>query len=151
MAEMTQKMVTDSKRRRGKTVALLATLMGCLMLWTGCMPPKPQTQPPVTYPSVVVTRAGVAFYVNGLRIPGTRQDLRLKEGDSITWVPLEQVSAVRFSGPIHDNYRSAIIVLTGGERLYGDVFVDFLIEGTTDMGYWNMSMRQVESLELGFD
>ena len=148
---MNQKMVTDSKSRRGKTVAWLAALVGCLLLWTGCMPPEPQTQPPVTYPSVVVTRAGVAFYVNGLRIPGTRQDLRLKEGDSITWVPLEQVSVVRFYGPIHDNYRTAIIFLTGGERLQGDVFVDFLIEGTTDMGYWNMSIRQVESLELGFD
>jgi hypothetical protein len=144
-------MATCSRGRRVKTMALLAALVGCLLLGTGCMPQKSQTQSPVTYPSVVVTRAGVAFYVNGLRIPGTRQDLRLKEGDSFTWVPLEQVSAVRFSGPIHDTYRSAIIFLTGGGRLQGDVFVDFLIEGTTDTGYWNMSMRQVESLEVGSD
>jgi hypothetical protein len=149
--ETIQKMMICSKSTQGKALAVLAALVGCLLLGAGCMPPKPQAPPLVTYPSVVVTRAGVAFYVNGLRIPGTRQDLRLKEGDSITWVPLEQVSVVRFSGPIHDNYRSAIIILTGDERLLGDVFVDFLIEGTTDMGYWNMSMRQVESLEMGFD
>jgi len=79
------------------------------------------------------------------------QELRLKEGGTLTWVPLKQVSAVRFTQPSRDNYRPAIIFLTGAERLQGDVFVDFLIEGTTDMGYWNMSMRDVESLKMGTD
>jgi hypothetical protein len=100
---------------------------------------------------MVVTQAGMAFYVKGLRIPGTRQELRLREGGTLTWIPLEQVSAVRFSGPIQDTYRQAVITLTGGERLQGEVYVNFLIEGTTDLGYWNMPMRKVESLNLAFD
>ncbi len=115
------------------------------------MPQKPETQPLVTYPSMVVTRDNLALYVKGLRIPGTRQELRLKEGDSLIWVPLEQVAVIRFTGPICDAYRSAIIYLTGGEKLQGDAFVDFLIEGTTDMGYWNISLRKVESLQMGVD
>ena len=100
---------------------------------------------------MVVTQDGMAFYVKGLRIPGTRQELRLREGGTLTWVPLEQVSAVRFSGPIQDTYRQAVITLTGGERLKGEVYVNFLIEGTTDLGYWNMPMSKVASLNLAFD
>ena len=136
--------------RREEALALLAGFARCLLVWTGCMPQKSPTPPPVTYPSVVVSRDGIAFYVQGLRIPGTRQELRLKEGDSLTWLPL-QVAIVRFTGPIRDTYRSAIIFLTGGEKLQRDVFVDFLIEGTTDIGYWNMSMRKVGSLEMGIN
>jgi hypothetical protein len=100
---------------------------------------------------MVVTQDGMAFYVKGLRIPGTRQELRLKEGGTLTWVPLEQVSAVTFSGPIQDTYRQAVITLTGGERLKGEVYVNFLIEGATDLGYWNMPMGKVASLNLAFD
>jgi hypothetical protein len=66
-------------------------------------------------------------------------------------VPLEQVSAVRFAGPIQDTYRQAAIILTGGERLQGEVYVNFLLEGTTDQGYWNMPMSKVERLNLAFD
>jgi hypothetical protein len=29
--------------------------------------------------------------------------------------------------------------------------VNFLIEGSTDLGYWNMPMSKVESLNLAFD
>jgi hypothetical protein len=105
----------------------------------------------VTFPSVVTTRAGLTYYVRGLRLPGIMQELKLKEGDTLTWVPLKQVSVVRFTEQVRYNYRPAIIYLTSGGRLEGDVFVDFLIEGTTDMGYWNMSMRDVESLEMGTD
>jgi len=100
---------------------------------------------------MVVTQDGIAFYVQGLRIPGTRQELRLRESGTLTWVPLEQVMAVTFSGPIEDTYRQAVITLTGGERLQGEVYVNFLIEGTTDLGYWNMPMSKVESLNLAFD
>jgi hypothetical protein len=100
---------------------------------------------------MVVTQDGMAFYVKGLRIPGTRQELRLREGGTLTWVPLEQVSAVQFSGPIQDTYRQAVITLTGGERLKGEVYVNFLIEGATDLGYWNMHLSKVASLNLAYD
>ena len=142
-------MVTCPKPRREKVLGLLFGLVCSLLVLTGCR--KLQTVPPVTYPSVVTTREGVAFYVKGLRIPGTMQELRLKEGGTLIWVPLRQVSVVRYTKPVSDTYRPAIIFLTSGGRLQGDVFVDFLIEGTTDMGYWNMSMRDVESLEMGTD
>jgi hypothetical protein len=134
-----------------RVLALLAGLVGCLLAGPGCNPYKPKPPPTEANPSVVVTRDGIAFYVKGVRIPGTRQEVRLKLGDTLTWVPLEQVAVIRFTGPIRDTYRLAIIYLTDGSRLQGDVFVDFLIEGTTDLGYWNMPMRKVESLEMGLD
>lgn len=133
-----------------RALALVAALAACLLAGPGCAP-QPKTPPPEPNPSEVVTRDGIAYYVKGLRIPGTRQELRLRQGGTLTWVPLEQVSIVRFTGPIHDSYRPAIIYLTGGEKLQGDIYVDFLIEGTTDLGYWNMPLRKVESLKLGFD
>jgi hypothetical protein len=131
-------------------LTLLAVFAGCLLALTACNPAVKATTPPVS-PSMVITQDGVAFYVKGLRIPGTRQELRLKENDTLTWVPLEQVSAVVFSGPIRDTYRQAVITLTGGERIRGEVFVNFLIEGMTDLGYWNMPMSKVASLNLAFD
>ena len=133
-----------------RALALLVGIVGCLLALSACNPAVKTTPPPVS-PSMVITQDGVAFYVKGLRIPGTRQELRLKENDTLTWVPLEQVSAVVFSGPIRDTYRQAVITLTGGERLRGQVFVNFLIEGATDMGYWNMPMSKVASLNLAFD
>jgi hypothetical protein len=133
-----------------KALTLLAVFAGCLPALTACNPAVKATPPPVS-PSMVITQDGVAFYVKGLRIPGTRQELRLNENDTLTWVPLEQVSAVVFSGPIKDTYRQAVITLTGGERLRGEVFVNFLIEGITDLGYWNMPMSKVASLNLAFD
>jgi hypothetical protein len=122
-----------------------------LMAVAACNPQAMKPPPLPVSPSVVITQDGVAFYVKGLRLPGTRQELRLREGDSLTWVPLEQISAVRFSGPVQDTYRQAVITLTGGERLQGEVYVNFLIEGTTDLGYWNLPMRKVERLNLAFD
>ena len=134
-----------------RALARLAVFAGCLLAVSACNPQALKPPPPPVSPSMVVTQDGMAFYVKGLRIPGTRQELRLREGGTLTWVPLEQVSAVRFSGPVQDTYRQAVITLTGGERLQGEVYVNFLIEGTTDLGYWNMPMRKVESLNLAFD
>jgi hypothetical protein len=142
-------MEAGPKQRRKKVLALLVGFACCLLVCTGCH--RVQMEPPVTYPSVVTTREGLALHVRGLRIPGTLQELKLKEGGTLTWAPLKQVSAVRFTKPACDNYRTAIIFLTGAERLQGDVFADFLLEGTTDMGYWKTSMRNVESLEMGTD
>ena len=134
-----------------RALVLLAVVAGCLVAVSACNPQAMKPPPPPVSPSMVVTQDGIAFYVKGLRIPGTRQELRLREGGTLTWVPLEQVSAVQFSGPIHDTYRQGVITLTGGERLKGEVYVNFLIEGTTDLGYWNMSMTKVASLNLAFD
>ena len=134
-----------------RVLALLAVFAGGLLAVSACNPQALKPPPREVSPSMVVTQDGMAFYVKGLRIPGTRQELRLKEGGTLTWIPLEQVSAVRFSGPIQDSYRQAVIILTGGERLQGEVYVNFLIEGATDLGYWNMPMRKVASLNLAFD
>ena len=142
-------MVTSTIQSWEGAHTLLAGFICCLLISSGCH--KWQPPPPVTFPSVVTTRDGLAFYVKGLRIPGTLQELRLKEGGTLTWVPLKEVSAVRFTAPARGNYRPAIIFLTSIGRLRGDLFVDFLIEGTTDMGYWNMSMSEVERLEMGTD
>jgi hypothetical protein len=134
-----------------RTLTLLAVVASCLVGLSACNPHTAKPLPPEVSPSVVVTQDGMAFYVKGLRIPGTRQELRLKEGGTITWLPLEQVSTVRFTGPVSETYRPAVITLTGGERLQGEVYVNFLIEGTTDLGYWNMPMSKVERLNLAFD
>ena len=134
-----------------RALALLVVVAGCLLALSACNPQAKKLPPLPVSPSMVVTQDGMAFYVKGVRIPGTRQELRLREGGTLTWVPLEQVSAVRFSGPVQDTYRQALITLTGGERLQGEVYINFLIEGTTDLGYWNMPMSKVASLNLAFD
>jgi hypothetical protein len=132
-----------------KAMVLPTVFAGCLLALYACNPQAIKVPPPVISPRV--TQDGTAFYVKGLRIPGTRQELRLREGGTLTWVPLEQVSTVRFSGPIQDTYRQAVITLTGGGSLRGAVYVNFLIEGVTDLGYWNMPMSKVERLNLAFD
>ena len=133
-----------------RALALLAVVAGLLAL-SACNPQAKKLPPPEVSPSVVVTQDGTAFYVKGLRIPGTRQELRLRQSGTLTWIPLEQVSAVRFAGPVQDTYRQGDIILTGGERLLGEVYVNFLIEGTTDLGYWNMPLSRVDRLNLAFD
>lgn len=134
-----------------RTLALLAVAAGGLLALSACNPEAKKGPPPEVSPSVVVTQDGTAYYVKKLRIPGTRQELRLRQGGTLTWIPLEQVLAVRFSGPVQDTYRQAEITLGAGERLQGEVYVNFLIEGTTDLGYWNMSLSKVDRLNLAFD
>jgi hypothetical protein len=134
-----------------RALVWLAVVGGYLLALSACNPQANKLPPLPVSPSMVITQDGMAYYVKGVRIPGTRQELRLRKSGTLTWVPLEQVSAVRFSGPVQDTYRQALITLTGGERLQGEVYVNFLIEGTTDLGYWNMSMTKVASLNLAFD
>ena len=134
-----------------RALAWLAVVAGSLLALSACNPQANKLPPLPVSPSMVVTQEGMAYYVKGVRIPGTRQELRLRQSGTLTWVPLEQVSAVRFSGPVQDTYRQAVITLTGGERLQGEVDVNFLIEGTTDLGYWNMPMIKEASLNLAFD
>ena len=129
-------------------MAWLVPVAAFLLLLSACTT-KVVTPPPPTWPSEVVTQAGTAFYVRNLRLPGTFQDLRLKQGDSITWLPFDQVEAVLFTGPVQGVYRPAQIYLGGGGQVRGMLFVDVLIEGTTDQGYWNIPMSQVERLNMG--
>jgi hypothetical protein len=131
-----------------RSLSWLARTAACLLMLSACNPQvvKP---PPVTWPSLVITRDGMAYNVQGLRIPSTIQEFRLKLGGTTMWVPFYQVDKIWFSGLVRDSYRTAVIILSGGEKIQGEVFVDFLIEGMTDLGYWNMSMTKVERLEMG--
>jgi hypothetical protein len=130
-----------------KLLVKVILLAGCLLMLSAC-PPRP-IPPPPGFPSEVFTQTGMAFPVRGLRMPGTFQDWRLRQGDSIIWLPFDQVEAMRFTGPVQGGYRPAQIFLSGGDQIKAEVFVDFLIEGTTDAGYWNMPMSQVERLSVG--
>src|SRR3990172_2799162 len=88
-----------------RALALPAVVAVCLLALSACDPEAKKGPPPEISPSVVVTQDGTAYYVKGLRIPGTRQELRLRQSGTLTWLPLEQVSAVRFTGPVQDTYR----------------------------------------------
>ncbi|MFA5112021.1 MAG: hypothetical protein WC443_11485 [Desulfobaccales bacterium] len=129
-------------------LAGLVVFLGLGLLMPACAP-KVKTPPGPTWPSEVTSREGMTFYVTGLRIPGTSQEIKIREGGSDIWLPLNQLVGIRFYGPVKDSYRQGQIVLTGGEIIKGELFVDFLIEGTTDLGYWNIPMSKVERLEVG--
>jgi len=124
---------------------LLATLLSAGACSTNVVPPPP----PASTPSKVITTAGVAYYVWGLRLAGTSQDLILQEAGAKTWVPLSVVRFLRFSGLEKDRYRPAEITLTSGEKLKGEVFVGYLLQGSTDLGYWNLSLGKVSQLAMG--
>jgi hypothetical protein len=132
--------------RRGMT---LLYLLAVLLLLASCAPETPPTSPIIKIPSQVVTQNGLEFFVYGLKLPGTIQEFKLKEGETLTWVPLSIINFVRFTGPETDGYRGADILLTSGERFHGDLFVSQIIEGTTDIGYWNTSLREVKNLAMG--
>ncbi len=108
--------------------------------------------PPVeAWPSRVVTSDGMRFEVYNLKIAGTKQDFKLKTAGTTTWIPLSDVANIRMTGPLADQYRPARIFLLRGGRLEGELFVDFIIEGKSDQGYWNMSMEKVEAIDMGSD
>lgn len=127
---------------------LLILWVGLLCLAASCAKPPPPP-PPVTWPSVVVTEDGITFYVNRLRLPGTRQEFRVREGEGNIWIPLKIIRAVRFTGPEVDRYRPAQITFIAGETTRGELFVDTLMEGRTDVGYWNIHLSRVKRLDLG--
>jgi hypothetical protein len=54
-------------------------------------------------------------------------------------------------GPEKENFRHAEVVLTTGEKFQGEMFVGQLIEGKTDVGYWNLSLKDVRHLGMGED
>ncbi len=131
----------------------LSVFLACLactgfLKLAGCTPPP---YIPPTWPSTVVAEDRVAYYVHGLKLPGTRQALRIREGQATMWLPLKQVQFLQFTGPAREGYRPAKIELTSGSSIQIEVFVNSIIEGVTDLGYWNIPLSQVYSLEMGTD
>jgi len=135
----------SGRKNNGRYGALFVVWV-CLMI-AACAPEV--VPPPLpTYPGKVFTDEGKAFYVWNLRLPGTRQELVAKIGGTQTWVPLSVVHGVRFLGPEQDRYRESEIYTISGEKFRGQVFVGGLLEGTTDMGYWNMPLNKVEEFQM---
>ncbi len=127
---------------------LALALAGALLAAAACLPAaKPAT--PIKVPSKVITEEGIEYFVFGLKLPGSSQELKLKGGGSTTWVPLSLMRILTFLGPEEDRFRPVELILTSGERLNGDLFVDTLIEGTTDEGYWNMSLKKIRQIGFG--
>ena len=123
---------------------------GVVLLAVAACAPLPPTKPTVIRtPSKVISEAGLEFFVYELKFPGTKQEFKMRQGGGLIWLPLSIVSFVRFSGPEEDNYRQAEVVLTSGERVQGELYVGQLIEGTTDVGYWNLSLKNVRNLAMG--
>ena len=132
-----------------KLTALFSLILAAALLTaSSCGPPPPPT-PTIKTPSKVITEAGVEFFVWRLKLPGSSQELKLKQAVATTWVPLSVIGVITFTGPEMDQYRPADILLTSGERLQGDLFVDVIIEGTTDLGYWNMPLVKVRQIGMG--
>jgi hypothetical protein len=130
--------------------ALRFTLLAvALLAAAACSSKAPPPPPPLSTPSKVITTEGVEYYVWGLRLTGTRQELLVRQGGAQVWLPLSIIQYLRFSGPERERYCPAEIVLTSGEKLRGEVFVGHLLQGTTDVGYWNMPLAKVKHLGMG--
>jgi hypothetical protein len=131
------------------TTCLGAFLAVVLLAVAACAPQAPLPPPTPKIPSKVISESGMEFLVYGLKFPGTSQDFKMREGGALIWLPLSIVQNVRLSGPELDNYRQAEVSLISGESFRGELFVGQLIEGTTDVGYWNLSLKEVRSLVMG--
>lgn len=134
----------------GKPRAPLSLFLAMVLLAAAACAPTPT--PPssrIKTPSKVITEEGVEFSVWGLKLPGSSQELKMKQGGAKTWVPLSIIRVITFTGPEDERFRLAQIFLTSGERLSGPLFVDQIIEGTTDLGYWNMPLRDVRQVGIG--
>lgn len=130
--------------------ALCGVLALCLL--AACAPQVLPPPPLPVYPSRVVTRDGLAYTVNRLKLPGTRQELTVRNGNAKQWLPLNLLQGVRFTAPVEAGYRRADIYLISGDRLQGEVYVvNVILEGSTDLGYWNMPLAKVERLDVGRD
>lgn len=122
-----------------------------LIILAGCAPREVVLPAPDVWPSRVVTSDGMRYEVRDLKIPGTKQDLKFRAAGGTTWIPLSEVGNIRFSGPVVDQYRPARIFLIRGGRLDGELFVDFILEGNSDQGYWNIPMNRVDAVDFGSD
>lgn len=132
-----------------KLTALLSLVLAAFLLTASSCGPPPKASPIIRIPSKVITEAGIEYSVFGLKLPGTSQELKLKGGETTTWVPLSIMQVLTFSGPEDDRFRPVDIVLTSGEKLKGDLFVGQIIEGTTDLGYWNTSIGKIRQIGFG--
>jgi hypothetical protein len=132
-----------------KLTALLSLLFAAALLSASSCGPPPPPSPPLKVPSIVTSEGGIEFSVYGLKLPGTSQELKLKQALATTWVPLSIIRVITFTGPEADRFRPALISLTSGERFCGELFADQLIEGTTDVGYWNMPLAQIRQIGMG--
>lgn len=132
-----------------KPTALLCLLLGLALLVTAACIQKRTPSPTIKTPSKVITEEGIEFSIFGLKLPGNSQELKLKEGGATTWLPLSIVLVITFTGPELDQFRPADIILTSGEKLRGDLFVGTLIEGTSDVGYWNMPLAKIKQIGMG--
>ncbi len=134
-----------------KLRALLSLLVvGALLVPAACLP-LPPTPPPIKVPSKVITEDGYEFYVYGLKLPGSSQELKFKEAGTTTWLPLAIVRIITFLGAEEDSFRRADIILRSGERLRGDLYIGTLIEGSTDEGYWNSPLANIRQVGMGMD
>ena len=145
----------SGKARSATMLSRLNTPLFCwvlaLMLVAACAPKASPPPPAPLYPTRVITQDGMAFMVNGFRLPGTRQELTLRFDGSKQWIDLNLLQSVRFTGPVNKWYRPADIILTSGEKMQAEVYVNTIVEGSTDLGYWNMSLSRIERLDLGSD
>ncbi len=132
-----------------KLKATLALWLAAVLVTTAaCIPPEPKL-PKIRVPSKVITEEGIEYFVFGLKLPGTSQELKFKSGETTTWLPLSAIGVITFTGPEDDRFRPADIVLYSGEKLKGNLFVGQIIEGNTDLGYWNMPLGKVRQIGFG--
>ena len=134
-----------------KLTALFSLILAAALLSASSCGLSTPPSPSPKFPSVVTTEEGIEFSVYGLKLPGSSQELKLKKGGATTWVPLSIIQVITFTGPEEDRFRPALISLTSGERFTGEVFTDQLIEGTTDVGYWNMPFTKIRQMGMGQD
>lgn len=128
-------------------VPLVAALV--LLASLACRRPK-EPLPPVPIPSMVITTGGVAYYVHGLRIPGNLQEFEVKKGEATTWIPLDIIRNVRFTGIPLEGYRPVKLFLLQGEQVEGLMRTDMiLLEGETEIGYWNMPLDKISIIDWG--
>ena len=134
---------------RTKECAWIVVLGMWLACFLGACAEVKVAPPPQTWPSIVTSEEQVQYYVSGLRVPGTRQEIRTRKGEANLWIPLSQISGIRFTTPVFEDYRAAEIVLVNGETLRVEVEANQILEGKTEAGYWNMPLSKMYSLELG--
>jgi hypothetical protein len=128
---------------------ILGLFLLAALIISGCKPPPPAPPPVITYPSRIVSEEGTTFLINGLQLPGTFQELQLRRGTATLWVDPAQIQTIRFYGPEHNRYRWAEIIFIDGHRLKAEIFVDVLLEGTSEGVYWNMPLSRVQLLQFG--
>ncbi len=136
--------------QKPKQSAWIVVLGLLLTAFLGACAEVPVAQPPPpAAPSVVTSEDGVRYYISGLRIPGTRQEIRTRKGDANLWIPLAQISKIHFTSPVFEDYRQAEIILVSREVVRVEVDTNQILEGRTEAGYWNMPLGRIRSVDFG--